>query len=660
MKRHVYKTTNQFWPWLIILLGFNLPLNSLGQYIDSLILEHTDSQGKLNIATLLETEKKRVYSHPTETFNLAKKTLSIAKRQRVPLELAQSYQFMGVCYFQIKADYDSAIYCFGKAQQLFRSLNQKEAVEGLAMVFHNFGTIQQVKGEYAGAIDDYIQALKLFDEVENTKFYAYTLNNISTMYALVKDNQKAEKYARECISHAQQINDSFMEATGSIALSDALLQQDKYHEIIPLLNKVLEYGERYNDPYKILLYHLNYGTYLMKYKKDYLSAVVEYEKATELAESIGDEWELMRQNAALSEAYLQNEQYENAWLAAKKTLQLAEQLQSKDKKEIALSVGAQVSANNLNFEMAYQQLLQAYTLKDTLYNEASQQQTSFLETTYQTEKKELKIAGLEKQRKLYILLGVAGATIFLIALAFAFIRYRLAVSKRKLAEKESQRLEQEKQLVAVQATLDGEAAERTRLAKDLHDGLGSMLSLVKFNLPQMKGEAAVLETIDVSRFQKALGMLDDSIQELRRVAHHMMPESLLRYGLKTSLTDFCMAISTADFHYFGDETRLPEKLEIMIYRCIHELVNNALKHAEANHIHVQLVQEENRISFTVQDDGKGFDQKKIAKGMGLQNVQQRVEAFQGKMNIYSSEQGTEIHVELDHTQKDEARGENRK
>src|SRR5690606_36750393 len=219
-------------------------------------------------------------------------------------------------------------------------------------------------------------------------------------------------------------------------------------------------------------------------------------------------------NAALSEAYLQNEQYENAWLAAKKTLQLAEQLQSKDKKEIALSVGAQVSANNLNFEMAYQQLLQAYTLKDTLYNEASQQQTSFMETTNQTEKQELKIAGLENQRKLYILLGVAGATIFLIALAFAFTRYRLAVSKRKLAEKESQRLEQEKQLVAVQATLDGEAAERTRLAKDLHDGLGSMLSLVKFSLPQVKGDA-ILEAVDVTRFQTALDMLDDSIQELR-------------------------------------------------------------------------------------------------------------------------------------------------
>src|SRR5690606_15662646 len=156
-----------------------------------------------------------------------------------------------------------------KAERLFLSLPSKEAIEGNAMVQHNFGTIKQVKGEYALAIDYYIQALKLFDEAGNKKFYAYTLNNISTMYALVQDNQKAEKYARECIALSREVNDEFMEATGSIALSDALLQQGKYGEIVPLLERVLAYGERNNDPYKILLYHLNYGTYLMRYKKDY-------------------------------------------------------------------------------------------------------------------------------------------------------------------------------------------------------------------------------------------------------------------------------------------------------------------------------------------------------------------------------------------------------
>src|SRR5690606_30739751 len=209
----------------------------------------------------------------------------------------------------------------------------------------------------------------------------------------------------------------------------------------------------------------------------------EYEKARELTEVIGDEWEIMRHNSSLSEAYLLNGQYEDARSAAQTALSLAEKLQSKDKQEIALWVVAQVSAHHRDFETAYGQLATAYRLKDTLYDETGQQQTAFLETVYQTEKKELQITSLERQRQLYVWLGVAGAIILLIALAFAFIRYRLAVSRRKLAEEEAHRLEQEKQLVAVQATLDGEAAERTRLAKDLHDGLGSMLSLVKFNLP---------------------------------------------------------------------------------------------------------------------------------------------------------------------------------
>lgn len=646
MKGHLYKKASRFRQWLIVLMVFGFPFAPLAQMVDSLILKYTDNDKKVNIKAVIEATKGHFYSHPTETFKIAERTVGIAERQKEPLALAQSYQFMGTCYFHVKADYDSSSYYLQKAEKLFRSLHSKEATEGNAMVLHNFGTIKQVKGEYVAAIDYYIHALKLFDEVKNTKFYAYTLNNISTMYALVKDYQKAEKYARECILLSQQADDVFMVATGNIALASALLEQDKYVEVVPLLEKVKEYGEQNNDPYKVFLYHLNYGYYLTEYRKDYPLAVKEYEKARELTESIGDEWEIMRHNSALSEAYLLNNQYEDAHSAAQTTLLLAEKLQSKDKKEIASWVLAQVNAHNGDFETAYQQLSNAYFLKDTLYDETNQQQMAFLETMYQTEQKELKIEALEKQRQLHIWLGIAGGIILLTILAFALIRYRLAVSRRKLAEEEAQRLEQEKQLVAVQATLDGEAAERTRLAKDLHDGLGSMLSLVKFNLPQVKGDA-VLEAVDVSRFQKALGMLDDSIQELRRVAHHMMPESLLRYGLKASLSDFCTAIPIANFHYFGNETRLPEKLEIMIYRCIHELVNNALKHAQARHINVQLVQEQDRISFTVQDDGIGFNQEQVTEGMGLQNVRQRVAAFQGEMNIYSSEKGTEIHVEIE-------------
>src|SRR3546814_17450097 len=109
------------------------------------------------------------------------------------------------------------------------------------------------------------------------------------------------------------------------------------------------------------------------------------------------------------------------------------------------------------------------------------------------------------------------------------------------------------------------------------------------------------------RFNNAIGMLDDSIRELRRVAHHMMPESLLRYGLKVSLPDFCNAISSVEFHYFGSEQRLDSTLEILIYRSAHELVNNSLKHGSAMKINVQLIPEEDRRTLTVQDTGKGLN-----------------------------------------------------
>jgi signal transduction histidine kinase len=236
---------------------------------------------------------------------------------------------------------------------------------------------------------------------------------------------------------------------------------------------------------------------------------------------------------------------------------------------------------------------------------------------------------------IYIWLNVAGGAL-LLSLLFLFIyRNRLAVSKQKLAEQRIIQLEQEQQIIAAQSVLDDETEERKRLARDLHDDLGGMLSVVKLNLD------------DVEHLQNAREILDKSINELHRVAHHMMPESLLRYGLKISLEDFCRSIPNAGFHYFGDDSRLDNRLEIMIYRCVHELVNNTIKYSGAENINVQLVQDADRISLTVQDDGCGFDTEIPTEGMGLKNLRNRIAACNGQINIYSSkDKGTEVHIEI--------------
>ncbi|WP_436416657.1 tetratricopeptide repeat-containing sensor histidine kinase [Petrimonas sp.] len=560
------------------------------------------------------------------------------------MQLANSYRSKGAALTLVNTNLDSSFHYLEKAGHIYRSLKTKEAILGEAMVFHNYGTVGQIQGDYVQAIDYYIRASKLFDEIGDVKSRPYTLNNLASLYALVDDFPKSEKYARECIELSQKNKDEFMVATGHINLAGALMKQGKYEEAVSSLNEVWAYGEKYNDPYKIFLYHLNYATYLMDYKRDYPSAIKEYEKAQQLATEVGDEWEIMRKNVALSEAYLENKQFAEAEKTAINALNTAIALQAKDKQREALWVLAQANAHNRNFETAFNQLNEAYLLKDTVFADNNQRQMALLETEYETEKKEIRINALEKERVLYGIIFAVSLLGIIILLGALYLRQR---AKKQLAQQQVIQLEKEKQLIATHAILEGEATERTRLARDLHDGLGGMLSAVKLNLFDMKKGGALLASEDVMQFNKVVEMLDSSITELRRVAHNMMPDSLSRYGLKVSLQDFCNSLPNVHFHYFGNDERLENTLEIMIYRSVHELVNNALKHAEAENINVQIVQQDDRVSLTVQDDGKGLDPGTPVKGTGLNNIRTRAESVGGTLNVFSEPgKGTEVNVEF--------------
>jgi signal transduction histidine kinase len=157
----------------------------------------------------------------------------------------------------------------------------------------------------------------------------------------------------------------------------------------------------------------------------------------------------------------------------------------------------------------------------------------------------------------------------------------------------------------------------------------------------------VMDGADVEHFGKALDMLDQSIGELRRVAHHIMPESLMRCGLKVSLEDFVHAIPNTHFQYFGDDFRLDNHVEILIYRCAYELINNAVKYAHATTINVQIIMDSGIVSLTVQDDGIGFDPQTVSAGMGLENIRTRLALYNGQMTIHTApNEGTEVCIEV--------------
>jgi two-component system NarL family sensor kinase len=214
-------------------------------------------------------------------------------------------------------------------------------------------------------------------------------------------------------------------------------------------------------------------------------------------------------------------------------------------------------------------------------------------------------------------------------------------------------LEKEKQLMAVEAMLKGQEKERTRLAKDLHDGLGGMLSGVKISFSNMK-ENMIMDSANLLVFEKSITQLDNTIEELRKVSHNLMPEALVKYGLKSAVKDFCESMQSSGnakiiCEQLGAERELGNMADVNVYRIVQELVNNAVKHASPGQILVQLTKTPNKVLITVEDNGKGFDLDSGEKysGIGFTNIRYRVNYLNGIIEINSKPgEGTTVNIEL--------------
>ncbi len=558
-------------------------------------------------------------------------------------------------------------------------------IEKEVMVLDFYGVYMRDHSRYAEAIDLHNQALAMAKEQSNVKSQIIALNNLGVVYRRLDECASALKYLFEALKLSEQSHDIYSVSVALNSIGNVHLALANYNEAIIYFKRCLPIAEeaknnlgtamnlknigeayeslnmldsaayyyeqslRYNQKIKArkgeAICFNSLGNVLLK-KGEIDKAVALLEQALDISKQQKDEIYISGNFIDLGLAYTEKGYFAKAEQHFQEGLKIALSIGSKTEVKEAYKGLMELHEKMKNFTQALEYGRKYKVYADSIVNEKNSRAMAQLETVYATEKKEMKIAALEKEKQFYLWLGIAGGALLLLTLAFFMVRQRLAVNKRKLAEQQVKQLEQEKQLVATQAILEGETAERTRLARDLHDGLGGMLSAVKLNIPEMKS-GSTLDAEDVEQFNKAMGMLDESIGELRRVAHHMMPDSLVRYGLKPSISAFCDEFPTVHFHYFGQDERIDSRLEVVMYRVVHELVNNALKHAAASQINVQLVFETDRISLTVQDNGKGFDTSVVTKGIGLENIRNRVDSFNGKFFLYSSEEkGTEASVEF--------------
>jgi signal transduction histidine kinase len=583
------------------------------QYVDSLVdvLEKHQLAPAEQIA--IYDTLRRIYSEYDieKCLEYARKGLSLAENEK---DIRASSVFcgeIGVCYYT-RSSYDTAHIFLKRALDL--AVRSEDKMQEMR-IYMDIGNLYRRKNQYEEAIGYYLKSKNIADSIGYKKTQVSAFVNIGSVYQLLNNNEKAISSFEKAAAINETIHNPYGQMTVSYKLATIITDSA---QILKYAQKAYELSVELNDrKYEIASLWLISETYSSHNETD---KAAEYgDKCLQLAEAYGDQRLLRGIQNTISSLYFKQKRYS-------------------DCEKVALSVWENdsldyVYAENAAYFLALSGIFlgkkeQAAYFLDKLNGIRNQKtDTEYhkslveIETRYETEKKEMRISDLERQKILFISISAAG---ILLAIAIWIILQQKIKNEQK-----------KKQLIAANAILEWEKKERKRFAGDLHDGINGMLSAVK------------LELNTVEHLQSIRNQLDDCIETIRRMARGMMPTSLERYGMKAALEDYCRLFPNVDFHFFGENKRIDERLELVVYYCAYELVNNSFRHSGAKSIHVQLIQDGDMVSLTVHDDGCGFDKESIAQESGLKNIGDRVAAFKGKIDITTSPgKGTETNIEL--------------
>jgi two-component system NarL family sensor kinase len=632
--------------------------DSLRKLIDTT----TDDSTKILLGNKLIQDLKPADS--MEAKQLLNRNMLLSEQKKSDYLRGDCYLTSGI-FNNKQSDYEPAMNDLTNALNIFGSRPDKDWSLAYARTQIVFGTIYHQQGDFATALEMYLSAEEITSQNSEYSGLREVLSKIGDCYLKLNQFDNAGIYAKKNLEIVEKLTNPFDIASVYIDYGNWLNETDKYEEGLLYYRKAGQLLEKADNQGLYHTYYYNYA-FLLSRKEKYAESLGYYEKAYNAAINSGIVFDQIdaRYKMGLMNYYLSN--YRTAEQILSDALNKAVEIKSSLLQRNILDALSYLEADRQNFPKAYNWLNKYIDAADAVSSDEARKQMNFVNAKYKAREKTFEIEKLETERKIQnvtiqrrnaMVLSLTGILLISLIAGFTILRnYKItreiAKQKAKIQEQRINELEQEKQIIALNYTLQGEETERSRLARDLHDGLGGLLSGIKLTLMNMKGNSIITqEAIDM--YDHALGLLDTSIKELRHVAHNLMPETLFRYGLRQTLSDFCEGIGNKGlkviFSFYGVDKRYNEKLEIASYRIIQELVNNAMKHAEASEINVQLVSEDERLSITVQDNGKGIDLMASGEssGKGLANIRSRVASFGGHFDLSSEHgKGTEAIIEF--------------
>ncbi len=522
--------------------------------------------------------------------------------------------------YSMEAKYDQALTIFMETEKIFEG---KSDSAGIAKELNNIGNIYYSVNQSDKALLYFKRTLGIKERHHLTSLLDAAYLNIADIYNEKKQSDSAKYYLDKALKLAEELDDQPDISRVYYELSELYNNQDKFELAISSIKKSLAIREEIRDDYGIAECLLDLGRYYSSLD-NFKEAISNYKKALEYSQETGSTQQLSELNDLISGAYMASGDFKNA----------------------------------------YTFLRQHINYRDSVVDETRAKRIAELQEKYDVQEKEKNIEILRAEKanqeiELYkkkiqvnYILGISIVVILIIILLYFrysskqknnSIRRELALNTERINAIEERRILQEKQQKELLNTfINAQEEERRKIALDLHDGLGQLLSGIKLNLHLAFNDKNM--PAETEKLLKNVQQLNnESISESKNIASNLLPYNIKDFGLVAAIKNLCynnnqLKISTISFYSNDVPRKLPGELEIAVYRITQELINNALKHAKASEIFVQLFYRENKLILQIEDNGIGFveaESKNKLNSMGLKNIANRVKLLDGHVEIDS-------------------------
>ena len=584
------------------------------------------------------------------------KAIELGKKNNFKKGIAQAYNDLGIIYYD-RQDFDTAIHLYQQAFPLRMELKDEK---GVAALFNKIGIVYQKEAKFDSALNYAQRALVLYEKLNDKVGISYSLNNIGIVNQNMGNIDKALEYQEQSIAIKEEIHDRLGLAGSYINVGNIYVIRKDIAKAKEFYEKGEQMSREIGDP-EYLSNSLNNIASMYQKIGDYKKALPLAEESFELRTKLGDTKGQVSCLVNMGNILKSDKQYKPAEEKFLQGLKLADTLSSCLAEKAKIYDGlSQLYEATGDYKKATEMARLTVQYNDSIYTADMNKQFSEMETKYQTAKKDKEIQQQQLEitqrkyelvKKQYWLYGSIGLALVAALLGYSYYRrYKLRQEKKLQSEVMKQ------QDIATKAVIVAEENERKRIAAELHDGVGQMMSAAKMNLSAFESELSFSSDGQKSAFEKALSLVDESCKEVRSVSHQMMPNALLKSGLASAIREFIDKIDSRvlkiNLHTEGLNDRLDSNTETVLYRVIQECVNNVIKHSGAAHLDISLIKDQDGVSATVEDNGKGFDStdKEKFEGIGLKNIMTRVQYLKGTVDFDSSPgKGTLVAIHVPNT-----------